>query len=173
MEIICQEQEQFNKQRNELNKLATGLIAKSNKLRRQQEAQNAMCLAAKTSYNNLNTLLDQVRAKIEALGAASSTRTKKVQTFTNQKFKKAILCVRYITDFGLIVRYHSHTDSTVKYMHIWHPLAFHNKRFLTAELNYDVHDKEMVITVNCFQECRYFLIGAPKQIVIYTDHKNL
>jgi len=33
-----------------------------------------------------------------------------------QEFKKAILCVRYITDFGLIPRYHSHTDSTVKYM---------------------------------------------------------
>jgi len=33
-----------------------------------------------------------------------------------QEFKKAILCVRYITDFGLIARYHSHTDSIVKYM---------------------------------------------------------
>jgi len=36
-----------------------------------------------------------------------------------QEFKKAILWVRYITDFGLIARYHSHTDSTVKYMHTY------------------------------------------------------
>jgi len=34
----------------------------------------------------------------------------------------------------------------------WHPLAYHNKRFLPAELNYDVHDKEMVVIVNCFKE---------------------
>jgi len=34
----------------------------------------------------------------------------------------------------------------------WHPFAFYNKCFLPAELNYDVHDKEMVVIVNCFQE---------------------
>jgi len=55
----------------------------------------------------------------------------------------------------------------------WHPLVFYNKRFLLAELNYDVHDKEMVVIVNCFQELRHFLMGAPEQIVLYTDHKNL
>jgi len=55
----------------------------------------------------------------------------------------------------------------------WHPLAFSNKHFLPAELNYDVHDKEMVVIVNCFQEWRHFLMGAPEQIVVYTDHKNL
>jgi len=55
----------------------------------------------------------------------------------------------------------------------WHPLAFYNKGFLAAELNYDVHDKEMVVIVSCFQEWRHFLMGAPEQIVVYTDHKNL
>jgi len=54
-----------------------------------------------------------------------------------------------------------------------HPLAFYNKRFLPAELNYDVHDKEMVVIVHCFQEWRHFLMGAPEQIVVYMDHKNL
>jgi len=42
----------------------------------------------------------------------------------------------------------------------WHPLAFYNKHFLLAELNYDVHDKEIVVIVNCFQEWRHFLMGA-------------
>jgi len=55
----------------------------------------------------------------------------------------------------------------------WHPLAFYNKHFLPAELNYDVHDKEIVVIVNCFQEWTHFSIGAPEQIVVYTDHKNL
>jgi len=30
----------------------------------------------------------------------------------------------------------------------WHPLTYYNKTFLPAELNYDVHDKEMVVIVN-------------------------
>ena len=30
----------------------------------------------------------------------------------------------------------------------WHPLAYLSERFLPAEINYDVHDKEMVVIVN-------------------------
>jgi len=55
----------------------------------------------------------------------------------------------------------------------WHPLSYYNKCFLPAELNYDVHDKEMVVIVNCFQEWGHFLMGAPEEIVVFTDHKNL
>jgi len=55
----------------------------------------------------------------------------------------------------------------------WHPLSYYNKCFLPAELKYDVHDKEMVGIVNCFQEWRHFSMGAPEEIVVFTDHKNL
>jgi len=55
----------------------------------------------------------------------------------------------------------------------WHPLSYYNKRFLPAELNNDVHDKEMVVIVNCFQEWRHFLMGTPEEIVVFTNHKNL
>jgi len=33
-----------------------------------------------------------------------------------QDFKKAITCVWYLTDFGLLCQYRSHTDSTIGYM---------------------------------------------------------
>jgi len=55
----------------------------------------------------------------------------------------------------------------------WYPLSYYNKRFLPAELNYDVHDKEMVVIVNSFQQWRHFLMGTPVQSVVFTDHKNL
>ena len=32
------------------------------------------------------------------------------------EFKKAIECVRYLTDFALLSRYQSHSESTVQYM---------------------------------------------------------
>ena len=34
----------------------------------------------------------------------------------------------------------------------WHPLAFLSERFLTAEINYNMHDKEIVVIVNCFEK---------------------
>jgi len=64
--------------------LASSLIAQSNELRRQQEAQNAIFLAAKTTYNDLNTLREQVKAEMGALLATSSTQTEKVHTLTEQ-----------------------------------------------------------------------------------------
>jgi len=82
--IISQGQAEFNKQRQELNELASRLIAQSNEPRRQQEAQNAIFLAAKTTYNDLNTLPDQVKAEMGALLATSSTQNEKVHTLTEQ-----------------------------------------------------------------------------------------
>jgi len=55
----------------------------------------------------------------------------------------------------------------------WHPLSYHNKRLLPAKINYDVHDKEMLVIVNCFQEWRHFLMGATEEIVVFTDYKKL
>ena len=55
----------------------------------------------------------------------------------------------------------------------WHPVAFHSRKFAPAEVNYDVHDKEMMAIVAAFREWEYMLRSVEDQIVVYTDHKNL
>ena len=55
----------------------------------------------------------------------------------------------------------------------WHPVAFYSKKFSPAELNYDVHDKEMVDIVDCMRQWRHMLVGCPRRVVVYTDHRNL
>ena len=55
----------------------------------------------------------------------------------------------------------------------WHPIAFYSKKFSPAELNYDIHDKEMVVIVDCFKEWRHYLIGSPHRVVVWTDHRNV
>jgi hypothetical protein len=42
-----------------------------------------------------------------------------------------------------------------------------------AEINYDIHDKELLAIVAALKEWRQYLEGAHHQIQIYTDHKNL
>jgi len=34
----------------------------------------------------------------------------------------------------------------------WHPVAFHGRKFSRAEINYEVHDKEMAAIVAAFKE---------------------
>ena len=53
------------------------------------------------------------------------------------------------------------------------PVAFHSRKFSPAEINYDVHDKEMAAIVAGFKEWVYMLMSVDDQILVYTDHKIL
>ncbi|KAL2009956.1 hypothetical protein VTN00DRAFT_5763 [Thermoascus crustaceus] len=41
------------------------------------------------------------------------------------------------------------------------------------ELNYNIHNKELLAIMAAVQEWRHYLEGAKHQVVIYCDHKNL
>ena len=53
------------------------------------------------------------------------------------------------------------------------PIAFHSRAFSAAEINYDVHDKELLAIVESFKKWRHYLEGVTTPVEVYTDHKNL
>ena len=53
------------------------------------------------------------------------------------------------------------------------PIAFHSRAFSTAEINYDMHDKELLAIVESFKKWRHYLEGVATPVEVYTDHKNL
>ena len=54
-----------------------------------------------------------------------------------------------------------------------HSVAFHSQTFSTLELNYDVHDKELLVIFEAFKIWQYYLEGSALPIDVVTDHKNL
>lgn len=54
-----------------------------------------------------------------------------------------------------------------------HPVAFHSQTFNPTELNYDVHDKELMAIFESFRIWRHYLEGFRTPIDVITDHKNL
>ena len=54
-----------------------------------------------------------------------------------------------------------------------HPIAFHSRTFSAPELNYDVHDKELLAIFEAFKIWRHYLEGPTHPIDVVTDHKNL
>ena len=54
-----------------------------------------------------------------------------------------------------------------------HPVVYRSRKFSGPELNYDVHDKELLAIVDAFEEWRAYLERSRHPIVIYSDHKNL
>ena len=54
-----------------------------------------------------------------------------------------------------------------------HPIAFHSRTFMPPELNYNVHDKELLAIFEAFKIWHHYLKGSPTPIDMVMDHKNL
>lgn len=55
----------------------------------------------------------------------------------------------------------------------YHPIAFHSRKFTGPELNYDIHDKELLAIIEAFKSWKVYLMGPAHTVEVYTDHKNL
>ena len=53
------------------------------------------------------------------------------------------------------------------------PVAYYSRKMSPAELNYDIHDKELLAIVEAFKGWRVYLEGTKYPVQVYTDHKNL
>ena len=54
-----------------------------------------------------------------------------------------------------------------------HPITFHSQTFTALELNYDVHNKELLTIFEPLKIWRHYLEGPASPINIVTDHKIL
>ena len=54
-----------------------------------------------------------------------------------------------------------------------HPVAFHSRKFQPMEINYEIHDKELLAVVDAFKHWRRYCEGATNQVQVYSDHQNL
>ncbi|CAJ2506585.1 Uu.00g077710.m01.CDS01 [Anthostomella pinea] len=54
-----------------------------------------------------------------------------------------------------------------------HPVAFFSKKLHGPELNYQIHDKELMAVIEAFREWKPYLSGTERPVKVYSDHKNL
>jgi hypothetical protein len=54
-----------------------------------------------------------------------------------------------------------------------HPIAYHLGKFSPAEINYEIHNKELLAVVESFKIWEKYLEGALLPVLVYTDHQNL
>jgi hypothetical protein len=53
------------------------------------------------------------------------------------------------------------------------PVAIHSRKMDKAEINYEIHDKEMLAIISAFKDWPRYLEGTYFTIIVYSDHKNL
>jgi len=54
-----------------------------------------------------------------------------------------------------------------------HLIAYYSRKMTPSELNYDIHNKELLAIVAVLKKWRHYLEGAKHQTLIYYDYKNL
>jgi hypothetical protein len=54
-----------------------------------------------------------------------------------------------------------------------HPIAYHSRKISPAEINYNIHDKQLLAVVDSFKIWRKYLEGALLPVLVYTDHQNV
>uniref|UniRef100_L7J7U2 RNA-directed DNA polymerase n=1 Tax=Pyricularia oryzae (strain P131) TaxID=1143193 RepID=L7J7U2_PYRO1 len=54
-----------------------------------------------------------------------------------------------------------------------HPCAFFSQKLHGPELNYQIHNKELMAIIRAFEEWKPQLSGTKHEVLVYTDHKNL
>jgi len=54
-----------------------------------------------------------------------------------------------------------------------HQVAFDSRKFQPAEINYEIHDKELLAVVDAFKHWRQYCEDATYQVQVNSDHQNL
>jgi len=54
-----------------------------------------------------------------------------------------------------------------------HPVAFHSQKFQPVEINYEIHDKELLAIVDTIKHWRQYCEGVTNQVQVFSDHQNL
>ena len=53
------------------------------------------------------------------------------------------------------------------------PVGYYSRKFVGAELNYTVYDKELLAIISAFKHWRPYLVSTNYAIQVFSDHKNL
>jgi hypothetical protein len=54
-----------------------------------------------------------------------------------------------------------------------HPITYFSKSLLSAERNYDIHDRELLAIIYALKANRHLLLSTKYPILIRSDHNNL
>ena len=50
------------------------------------------------------------------------------------------------------------------------PIGFYFRKFTAAEINYEIHDKELLAIIEGLRNWRHYCIGTEVPVIVYSDH---
>ena len=73
------------------------------------------------------------------------------------------------SDYAVVGVLSQHSSKT----NLLHPVAFKSRKLVSAELNYEIHDKELLAIVHCLKKWRSYLLSLSEPFEVITDHHAL
>jgi len=129
------------------------------------------------NYSNIVILLTHLTRKNTSWNFDDKYRM--VFNTLKQAFISAPILMHWVLDIQLVVETNVSDYALAAILFIMtknneiHPIAFHSQTFSTPELNYDIHDKELLAIFKAFKIWRHYLESSTLPINVMMDHKNL
>jgi len=104
---------------------------------------------------------------------------KKAFNTLKQAFTSAPILTHWVPDTQLVMETNASDYALAAILSIMtkynkiHPIAFYFRTFSAPELNYNVHNKELLAIFKAFKIWQHYLEGSASPIDVVTDHKNL
>lgn len=95
-----------------------------------------------------------------------------------ERFSDASILRHFIPDLETVIETDASDFAISAILSQYHgkelrPVAFMSRKMLPAELNYEIHDKELLAIVSAVKLWRHYLEGLSKPFIILTDHQAL
>ena len=72
-----------------------------------------------------------------------------------------------VSDRALVAILSTHSGKDI------YPIVFHSRTFSKIKLNYNIHDKELLVIFEAFKKWKHYLERTSIPVEVFTDHKNL
>jgi len=72
-----------------------------------------------------------------------------------------------VSNFALGVVLSQHGEDN-----LLHPIHFYSSKFSLVEINFKIHDKELLAIMDAFEDCCHLFERAQHEIIMYSDQKN-
>jgi hypothetical protein len=105
-------------------------------------------------------------------------RAKEAFNLIKQVFKGAGILKHFQSDLETFIETDSSDFAISAILSQYHekvlyPVAFMSRKMTTAELNYEIHDKELLAVVSAIKIWRHYLEGLKRPFTILSDHQAL
>ncbi len=127
----------------------------------------------------LSDMLKKMQARIKKKSFLLTKKARQTFDLLRDVFQYALILTHFDSEFLIKLKTNAFDYEIVDIIsqlqsnEQWRFVAFFSRKMIFAEMNYETHDQELLIIVECFKHWRHYLKKNYHTMKVFIDHNNL